>query len=75
MSDELVKRLRAIDQFSVEDCFVQSALYEKAAARIEAQAAAISAALERLDASLFTNAEHQQAKDILREARKPSLDA
>ena len=32
--------------------------------------AAINAALERLDASLFTNAEHQQAKDILREATK-----
>ena len=43
---------------------------QDAAARIEALEAAISAALERLDASLFTNAEHQQAKDILREATK-----
>ena len=31
---------------------------------------AISSALERLDASLFTNAEHSQAKDILRNALK-----
>ena len=36
----------------------------------DALTAAIDAALERLDASLFTNAEHQQAKDILRAARK-----
>jgi len=39
-------------------------------ARISALEAAINAALERLDASLFTNAEHQQAKDILRGALK-----
>ena len=39
-------------------------------AYIETLEAAITAALERLDASLFTNAEHQQAKDILREATK-----
>lgn len=32
--------------------------------------AAITHALERLDASLFTNAEHEQAKDILRKALK-----
>ena len=38
--------------------------------RIEQLEAAINAALERLDASLFTNAEHQQAKDILREATR-----
>jgi hypothetical protein len=31
---------------------------------------AASNALERLDASLFTNAEHEQAKDILRKALK-----
>lgn len=31
---------------------------------------AASNALARLDASLFTNAEHQQAKDILRKALK-----
>jgi hypothetical protein len=36
--------------------------------RWKAAEAAIQAALERLDASLFTNAEHQQAKDILRAA-------
>lgn len=29
---------------------------------------AITHAMERLDASMFTNAEHQQAKDILRAA-------
>jgi hypothetical protein len=34
MSD-LVKRLRSIDQMSVEDCFLQSYLYTKAAERIE----------------------------------------
>jgi hypothetical protein len=37
-------------------------------ARAEAAEAAIQAALERLDASLFSNSEHQQAKDILRAA-------
>ena len=42
----------------------------KADARAEKAEAAIQAALERLDASLFTNAEHQQAKDILRGALK-----
>jgi hypothetical protein len=31
---------------------------------------AITHALERLDASLFTNAEHEQAKGILRKALK-----
>jgi hypothetical protein len=36
MTDDLVKRLRAIDHLSVEDCFCQSALYDQAAARIEA---------------------------------------
>ena len=48
------------------------ALYKKSDvdARIEQLEAAINAALERLDASLFTNAEHQKAKDILREATK-----
>ena len=44
MSDNLVERLRAIDQFSVEDCFVQSALYEKAADRIEELEAALATA-------------------------------
>ena len=62
MSDELVKRLRKGDPFG--------GVMQRAADRIEALEAAINAALERLDASLFTNAEHQQAKDILREARK-----
>ena len=65
MTDDLKERLRAnhLDE-----------RYE-AIDHISALEAALSAALERLDASLFTNAEHQQAKDILREARKPSLDA
>lgn len=35
MSDELVKRLRAVDHMSLEDCFCQSALYDQAADRIE----------------------------------------
>ena len=43
---------------------------EAKSARITALEAAINAALERLDASLFTNAEHQQAKDILREVTR-----
>jgi len=34
--------------------------------QIEALQKRVKAALERLDASLFTNAEHQQAKAILR---------
>lgn len=38
--------------------------------RADLYTSAIQAALERLDASLFTNAEHQQAKDILRGALK-----
>ena len=42
----------------------------EAADRIEQLEAAINAGLERLDASLFTNAEHQQAKDILREVTR-----
>jgi hypothetical protein len=37
-------------------------------AECKALRAAITRALERLDASLFTNAEHQQAKDTLRAA-------
>jgi hypothetical protein len=36
MTDDLVKRLRAIDHLSVEDCFCQSALYDQAADLIEA---------------------------------------
>lgn len=35
MSD-LIERLRAVDHGSVEDCFLQSPLFEKAADRIEA---------------------------------------
>lgn len=44
------------------------ALLEEAAARITALEAEIEKALERLEASLFTNAEHKQAADILRAA-------
>ena len=51
----------------------ETALMDEAAAHIIAQREQIAAlekrvkaALERLDASLFTNAEHQQAKAILR---------
>ncbi len=36
MTDDLVKRLRAIDHMSVEDCFLQSPYFTKAADRIEA---------------------------------------
>ena len=67
MSDELVKRLR---QCSATKRDQSIKIMDEAADRITALEAAINAALERLDASLFTNAEHQQAKDILREARK-----
>ena len=35
MTDELVKRLRAVDHMSLEDCFCQSSLYDQAADRIE----------------------------------------
>ena len=35
MTDDLVKRLRAIDHLSLEDCFCQSAFYSQAADRIE----------------------------------------
>ena len=66
MSDDLVRRLRSGN--TGQQTWI--GLCEDAADRIEALEAAINAALERLDASLFTNAEHQQAKDILREARK-----
>ena len=34
--DDLVKRLRAVDHLSVEDCFTQSPLYGEAADLIEA---------------------------------------
>ena len=69
MSDELVKRLHqgSATKRGADELIMESA------DRIAALEAALSAALERLDASLFANAEHQQAKDILREARK--LDA
>jgi hypothetical protein len=33
--DDLVKRLRAIDHMNVEECFLDSYLYAKAADRIE----------------------------------------
>jgi hypothetical protein len=49
MSDDLVKQLKAVDHESVEDCFLQSPLFAKAAARIEAQEAEIA----RLKASSF----------------------
>jgi hypothetical protein len=42
MSDELVKRLRAVDHMNIEDCFLQSPLFEKAADRIEADARQIA---------------------------------
>ena len=68
MSDDLVKRLR----FGSLSHLGSSRMNLEAADSIEALTAAIDAALERLDASLFTNAEHQQAKDILRKARNHS---
>ena len=67
MSDELVKRLRQCTATKRDQSIK---IMDEAADRIEAMEAAINAALERLDASLFTNAEHQQAKDILREATR-----
>lgn len=36
MSDDLVKWLRAVDHMSVEDCFLQSPLFARAADHIEA---------------------------------------
>ena len=70
MSDKLVKRLRDLADCDARAGEPLGKAMREAAARIEGQAAAISAAIERLDASLFTNSEHQQAKDILREATK-----
>ncbi len=35
MTDDLVKRLRAVDHMSLEDCFCQSSLYDQAADRIK----------------------------------------
>ena len=46
--------------------FVKEADYRALAAERDALQKRVKAALERLDASLFTNAEHQQAKAILR---------
>ena len=70
MSDELVKRLRELADCDARSGEPLGKAMREAADRIEAQSAAMSAALERLDASLFTNSEHQQAKDILRGALK-----
>ena len=64
MSDDFINR----EMLAERDAAVK--MLDAALARITALEAAINAALERLDASLFTNAEHQQAKDILRGARK-----
>ena len=72
MSD-LVKRLRAGIDPSTQITLggkKHDGRSLEAADRIEQLDAAINAALGRLDASLFTNAEHQQAKDILREATR-----
>ena len=46
MSDELVKRLRAVDHLNLEDCFCQSSLYDQAADHIEALTAERDDALE-----------------------------
>lgn len=35
MSEDIVERLRGVDHMSVEDCFLQSSLFEKAADEIE----------------------------------------
>ena len=44
--DDLVKRLRAVDHLSVEDCFLQSPLYAYAADCIEALEAKLAKAVE-----------------------------
>ena len=44
--NDLVKRLRAVDHLSVEDCFLQSPLYAYAADRIEALEAKLAKAVE-----------------------------
>ena len=67
MSD-LVRMCRRLSKYAHAQ--LSSTDLERLADRIEALEAAINAGLERLDASLFTNAEHQQAKDILREVTK-----
>ena len=35
MTDDLVNKLRAVDHFSLEDCFCQSPLYDQAAVLIK----------------------------------------
>ena len=45
----LVKRLRAVDHLSVEDCFLQSPLYGDAADRIEALEDKLAKAVKALD--------------------------
>jgi hypothetical protein len=53
-----------------QECRWQTIRAQQAIDETKALRAAITHALERLDASLFTNAEHEQAKDILRKALK-----
>jgi len=70
MSDDLEKRLRAIDHLSVEDCFCQSALYDQAAVRIEALTADNARLRAALECLLI---EYDYAE--LAQAEPPSLTA
>jgi hypothetical protein len=57
MSDDLVKRLRSIDQGSLEDCFCQSFYFVKAADRIEELEAKLQkwvGVIEQLDDNTLT---------------------
>ena len=82
MTDELVKRLRAVDHMSLEDCFCQSSLYDQAADRIEQLTAELADAEALIESQAkdhasnnirFAEAEHrakvaEAERDRLREA-------
>jgi hypothetical protein len=53
MSDDLVKKLRAVDHLSVEDCFLQSPLYGDAADRIEALEAKLAKTEKALEGCMI----------------------
>jgi len=66
--DDLVKRLRAVDHQSVEDCFTQSPLYGDAADRIEQLVAANEALTAQLEAARL-DAKEAEAYSVWLEAK------
>jgi DNA repair exonuclease SbcCD ATPase subunit len=65
MTDDLVKRLRAVDHLDIEDCFMQSPLYAYAADRIEALTTELSELQEVFD---FQWRAHMRAVEMWRTA-------